>query len=669
MVDSLRTLGIVAHIDAGKTTLTERILFETGSRRFPGEVDEGTAAMDWMRLEQERGISIAAASTRVSWHGARLQIVDTPGHVDFTAEVARCLRILDSVVVVVDAVRGVESQTQTVWRQADQWRCARLVFVNKMDRPGADFAATLRSLEDTFSCRPVPISIPLFDEAGAFVGLGEPIHGTVEWFAGAIPDLEQQLLKIQMDHARDRLVEACAESDDEILADFVAGRPVADDRLVRGMRRACGAGALVPVLAGAALLGRGVDLLLDAICDFLPSPRDRDRTGLEAAFPQADPMAPLLALVFKIEHEGDEVRSHLRVFRGVLRRGMPLQCVRSGSLVEVPELWVMHASSHESVEAAGPGEIVVIPRCSSLRTGDTVHQGPAGTLPLPMPEFPEPVVAAVFETVDLASRSRVERALAELLADDPTLRVGQDLESGLPLVTGMGELHLEIVAERVHERTGTRVRVGPPRVAQRVSVWREARGAATVVDHGLDATAHAEITIQPLQLLEGTEVHDELDGRGASRLEVRKLVADLAVEGGAFDSAPVGIRLTVHAAVGEGKGAGVALLQQALLIAMQKAVGGAGLRRLEPAVDVLVQCPVASTSVVLDDLALRGAAVRQVSSGQMGSKIQARGALRAFLGYATRLRSLTKGRGEAFLAPAGLVDCADDAEPAVPTQN
>src|SRR5262245_25218327 len=247
MADSLRTLGIVAHIDAGKTTLTERILFDSGTQRFCGEVDEGTATMDWLRQERERGISIVAAATHVSWRSHELQIVDTPGHVDFTAEVERCMRVLDGVVVVLDAVRGVESQPLTVWRQADHWRAARLAFVNKMDRVGADFDGALRALAQRFSCRPIPVVIPLFDAAGVFAGLGEPVRGTATWFDGEVPEALHDRLRSQLQRAREVVVEACADLDESIMAAFVAGADVATPRLIAALRRGCIGGTLVPV--------------------------------------------------------------------------------------------------------------------------------------------------------------------------------------------------------------------------------------------------------------------------------------------------------------------------------------------------------------------------------------------------------------------------------------
>jgi elongation factor G len=668
MVAHLRTLGIVAHIDAGKTTLTERILFDAGVQRFVGEVDEGTATMDWMRQEQERGISIVAAATRVLWSAHELQIVDTPGHVDFTAEVERCLRVLDSVVVVLDGVRGVESQTQTVWRQADRWRCARLVFVNKMDRVGADFAGAVVALAERFDCRPVPVVIPLFDDHGVFAGLGDPVRGTAQWFKGDVPAVLQERLEQELRAARDVIVEACADVDEAIMADFVAGNAVASERLLAALRRACIAGTLVPTLAGAALHGHGVDLLLDAICDLLPSPIDRDRKGIEGAFPAADASAPLCALVFKVEHVDAEVRNYVRVFTGTLRPSMRLACARTGETFAAPELWAMHASHHEPVGAAGPGAIVVLPGTLAVQTGDTLH-APGHARSLPMPSFPPPVVAAVFEPATRDGEEPLVQALSALLVDDPTMLVERDEETGLPLVYGMGELHLEIIASRVRERLAGGLTVSRPRVARCATVRGAAEGRATVVAPGAPARwAEAVVEVEPLPDRGAVEVDVAALGSNPVAAAVESQLRASVHAGGPFATAASGVRIAALSIRSEdGAGADEALSQHAVAVALEKALAVAGIEALEPGVDFEVRCPAEHRSAVLADLLSRGAVMRQVSAGQLGALLQGHGSLRAFLGYATRLRSLTRGHGEVQLQPRGLE--ALPAEPPMPPQN
>jgi elongation factor G len=348
-MNRLRTIGIVAHIDAGKTTLAEHILCDSGVQSAAGAVDDGTAVMDWMRQEQERGISIVAAATTVPWRDCEIQIIDTPGHVDFTAEVERCLRVLDGLIVVVDGVRGVEAQTRTVWRHADRWRCARIAFINKLDRQGAEFESATASLVRSFECRAIPLVVPLYDSAGAFAGLLDVLTGAAQWFVGDPSPPDRMRLQHVAHAARASLQEQCADLDDAVMADFVAGRSTSPAHLRSVLRRACIAGEAVPVFAGAALLDRGVDWLLDAVCDFLPSPAERVRDGLEDAFPPPDPEAPVEALVFKVEHAQGETRNFVRVFQGTLRPGLAIEDAQNGRTVRIDELWRMRAArdSHQ----------------------------------------------------------------------------------------------------------------------------------------------------------------------------------------------------------------------------------------------------------------------------------------------------------------------------------
>ncbi len=666
-VDRLRTLGIVAHIDAGKTTLTERILFDAGAQRFCGEVDDGTATMDWMRQEQERGISIVAAATHVSWAGCELQIVDTPGHVDFTAEVERCMRVLDGVVVVLDAVRGVESQTQTVWRQADRWRTARIAFVNKMDRVGADFTAAVRSLAERFDCRPVVVTIPLFDGNGAFAGIGDPVRGTAAWFEGDVPDGLHERLRLELRRAHEVVVEICADVDDTIMADFVSGREVASERLLVALRRGCLRGVFVPVLAGAALHGRGVDALLDSVCDLLPSPVDRDRSDTGDAFPPADSSAPFCALVFKVEHADGEVRNYCRVFTGEVAVGDRVGNARTDGEFVLTELWEMHASHHRTVDRVGPGAIVVVPGVHDLQTGDTLR-APGNQRVLPMPAFSPTVLAAVFEPATPVDEAPLQRALAELLADDPTLQVQRDGESGLPLVGGMGELHLEIVASRVRERVGKTFHMSRPRVARRATIRRAAEARAIVQAPGDAARqAEAEIAVWPVpadQLI----VDIESIARHPLATSIERQLRSLLASGTVLAHPAAGLAVAVLVLTGSGDAADV-LLEQAVTVALGKAVEAAGRVDLEPEVEFEVRCPTEHRSVVLADLLARGAAMRHVSAGQLGALLQGRGRLAAFLGYATRLRSLTQGHGEVQLLPRGLVPTVDTNQDELPPRN
>jgi elongation factor G len=648
-MNRLRTIGIVAHIDAGKTTLAEQILCDSGVQASAGAVDDGTAAMDWMRQEQERGISIVAAAATVPWRDCEIQWIDTPGHVDFTAEVERCLRVLDGLVVVIDGMRGVEAQTRTVWRHADRWRCARVAFVNKLDRPGSDFTAAVAALVHAFDCRAIPVVVPLHDANGGFAGLLDVLTGSAQWFAGAPSASERRWISERLQAARQLLQEQCADLDDEVLADFVAGRATAPERLRGVLRTACIEGAAVPVLAGAALLDQGVDWLLDAVCDYLPSPLERVRIGLEDAFPLPEIDAPTEALVFKVEHAGAETRNFVRVFRGLLRAGAELEDARTGKRVRIDELWRMSAARHEVLDVAEPGRIVVVRTDGDLRTGDTLravgieHQ-------LAVPTFSEPVIGVCFEPATALDRDPMLAGLEMLRADDPTLRVEREPESGLPLVLGMGELHLEIVADRLRELRTCQFRCSKPRVALRGAVRQSGAGSATL--QAPDGTGSASVAVEI-----GPTAGDDLcvqlgpaaDSAFAAALE-RAIRAAATVAGIPVRGALVRV---LGASVASGGDAFEVLLSQAAAYAVAKAIEHAGQVVLEPMVQFEVRCPTERRSSVHADLEKREAQIRQVSAGQIGACTQGRGRLAAFLGYATRLRSITQGQGEVQLLPDG----------------
>ena len=431
---SLRTFGIVAHIDAGKTTLTERILFDTGAQAHVGSVDDGTAAMDWLPAEKRRGISITAAATRVMWGEHVLQVVDTPGHIDFVAEVERCLHVLDGVVVLIDGTRGVESQTEAVWQQAAARGLPRLLFVNKLDRDGADFAACVGELAARLDCRPLPLVVPLLDAQRAFAGLGDALTGAVQWFDGRPSAELAARLGAELRQAHDRVVDAAADVDEAILTDAIAGRRIAPERLRAALRPRFLAGDLVPVLAGAALWNRGVDWLLDAVAAWLPAFGERG-SGLAAAERAGDPVAPLCGFVFKVQHV-DAVWNFVRVVRGTLRPGAALVRARvPGDRLVAGALWHLHADRHADAAAAGPGEIVVVPGELGLRTGDTLCD-PAAVLTLPAPRFPVPLLAVACEPERAEDMPVLARALRELAVDDPTLRVDRDGDR--LFVRGMG---------------------------------------------------------------------------------------------------------------------------------------------------------------------------------------------------------------------------------------
>ncbi len=651
--DNLRTIGIVAHVDAGKTTLTERILFETGARSSQGSVDDGTAATDWMRQEQERGISIQSAAVRVGWEQWALQILDTPGHVDFSAEVARCLRVLDGVVVVLDGVRGVESQTRVVWQRADRWRCARIVFVNKMDRPSADFSACIGSIREILGGNPVAIAVPLFDGQGQLLGIGDVVRGSVSALVDSIDEPDAERMRQELQLARELMVEACAEKDDALLELVLSGAGVPDDSLVAALRRQTISGTIIPVLAGSALLGSGVDILLDAVGELLPSLGDRERVGVEPFFPAPEPKAGFRALVFKVDHTESETIAYVRVFEGRIELGRRVWCSGSATAFEIGDLFAPQAERRLPVTVVSPGEIAGLVVPASVRTGDTL-MATAGAEPLLGCEFPPPVISVLLEPAEPGALPAVRAALDSLQADDPTLQVATDAETGLPLIAGLGELHLEIVAERVREKARCELRRSRPRVTVRLRLIGEGVGHAVVGNTGPGACgAVADVRVRPGA--EGVGCAIEVGPRVQQRFAARAkdLVANWLRRpgrlGGEIVDAVVRVeRLEQDAAAEQGE-AGAGALEDALGLAVR----ASGHVVLEPRVHFRVTAPEESGSVVLADLQVRKAQIREMQSGRLGAVIEGEGFLRAFVGYATRLRSLTKGLGEVDLSPAG----------------
>lgn len=647
-MDRLRTFGIVAHIDAGKTTLTERILFDTGAQSWVGSVDDGTATMDFMPAERSRGISIAAAASRVAWGDHALQVVDTPGHVDFVAEVERCLRVIDGVVVLVDAVRGVESQTRAVWRQTVDAGLPRLVFVNKLDRPGAAFDAVFDEVREQLDCTPVALVLPLMGLDGQFAGLGDALTGAVQWFAGH-PDASQvPALQAMLLAAHERLVEVAADHDAEVMAAVVAGESLSAGRLRAALRSAFLAGEVVPVLCGAALYNRGVDWLLDAIVAFLPGVADLPSRGLWASKGAGDANAPFCGFVFKVQHL-DEVWNYVRVVRGRVIAGASLvrgqKPLTTG--VVVPELWAMRADRHEVVASAGPGEIVVVPGDLGWRTGDTVCD-PAYAVVLPSTKFPAPVLAVTFEPDVAEHVAGVFAAVHAQAIDDPTLRVSR--EHDRIVVRGMGELHLEIVADMVRSRAGVDFRVSRPWVDRRESIREAATGAAEVraMIGGVERSARCELAIQPVAGGEPATIEVGATGVmvAVAVVELRNRLAS-GMRVGALHGAVLRLLTVTNDSDAE------ALVEQAASKALENAVSSAGLLELEPWVAFEVLTPAASSAAVLADLGARGGEVGNLTAGRAGARLLGRAPLSRMIGYVTKLRSVTKGLGQVVMRPDG----------------
>ncbi len=518
----VRNIGIIAHIDAGKTTVTERILYYTGKSYKMGEVDEGTAVMDWMPQEQERGITITAAVTTCEWRGHEIHIVDTPGHVDFTIEVERSLRVLDGAVVVFSAVEGVEPQSETVWHQSDKYHIPRLVFVNKMDRVGASFQATVEMMKKKLGCKPVILQIP-WGKEGEFRGVIDllrmrGIRWKEETLGATFEEVEiPQDLRPRADKAREEMIELLADRDDSIAELYLAGEPVGEDLLRREIRKAALSFDLVPVLCGSALKNKGVQPLLDAIVDYLPSPLDippvKGRVPGTDDWEErpADDKAPLSALAFKVAMDQGRKMVFLRIYSGTLQSGQEVLNVTRGKREKAARLLQMHANKRERIEIAGAGSLVAAMGLKETATGDTLCDEEHPIL-LESIEFYEPVISVAVEARTRADQEKLAFALGKLAEEDPTFRVKEDPETGQTIISGMGELHLEVLVERMREEYNVEANVGKPQVVYRETVQGRGIGEGRF-EREIQSTLHkacVTIKVEPLARGEGNRISWEV---------------------------------------------------------------------------------------------------------------------------------------------------------------
>ena len=657
-----RNIGIMAHIDAGKTTLSERLLFVAGRTHKMGEVHDGAAVMDWMELERERGITITSAVTSLAWRGHELHLVDTPGHVDFTVEVERSLRVLDGAVAVFDAAHGVEPQSEAVWRQADRWRVPRIAFANKLDRVGADLEATLASLRKHFPDHAIAaVQRPLGREAD-FTGLEDLVARRTVRFTD--PDdprafTVEEGIGPEGEAARQALVQVLADADDVALEAALAGTDLDAAPLGAALRRATLAGRFVPVLCGSALRNLGVPQVLDAICDYLPSPLDlpplagvNPRTGVEEVHP-ADDAAPLLALAFKVSLL-DEQRRHVfvRIYAGRLAEGDTVWNASLGRAEKVSRVLLMHASEKHRAPAVGAGQLCALLGLKETRTGDTLSHPEHPLLMARLPTY-EPVITQAIEPAVLRDRQPLLEALARVGDEDPSFRFGEDEQTGQLVVSGMGELHLEVVAERLRREFGLAVRTGPPQVLLRETLTASAEGDATFARQTDDQEVFAEVAVRVSPLPRGGGFQFELAPEAAALPFLRKEVRDFAAQGareaadtGVLEGYPlqdVGVTLT-RAVWREGASRPFAY-KIATAEAVRNAARRAGPVLLEPLMRIEVVVPVEHVGEVLAGLDQRRARILDLAErGTAARVVQCEAPLRRMFGYATELRSRTQGR-------------------------
>jgi elongation factor G len=657
----IRNIGIMAHIDAGKTTTTERILYYTGRVHRPGDVDDGATQMDYMEQERERGITITSAATTCAWHEHRINIIDTPGHVDFTAEVERSLRVLDGAVAVFCGVGGVEPQSETVWRQADRYSVPRIAFINKMDRLGADFGRAVQSMVERLGARPVPVNLPLGSE-DAFRGVIDLLAMNVrvpnEGDLGAtwtIEEIPADLLEdAQM--ARLELIEAVAETDEELMELFLAEREPTVAQLKAGLRRATIAGHLVPVLSGSALKNKGVQEVLDAVVDYLPSPLDRPaihgsgRDGEDVQVRQPDDAEPFSALAFKILGDPFAGRlAFLRVYSGTLSAGKTVLNVTTGKRERIQRLLRMHADKREDVSETRTGDIIAAVGFKEIRTGDTlaVQEHP---LLLDKVSFAEPVIYMAIEPRTKADQDKLGDALQALSDEDPTFHVRRDADSGQLVVWGMGELHLEIMIDRLQREHKVACATGRPQVAYRETVTREVvqKGHFERELAGKSNFAEVELTIRPGGYGTGVVFVDETK-KGTIPAEFVPFIdqsARQACETGVLAGYPLtdlAIALT-GAKHQEGQSTEMGF-RNAAVSALWDGAKQAAPALLEPVMAVEVVVPAEFLGDVTGHLNQRRGRITGMEQRRADQIVHADVPLVEMFGYATQLRSLTQGRG------------------------
>jgi len=661
-IDKLRNIGLIAHIDAGKTTTTERFLFYAGRTHQLGSVDSGTTVTDWMDQERERGITIVDAAVTAFWNDHQINLIDTPGHIDFTAEVQRALRVLDGAVVVFDASQGVEPQSETVWRQADRYHVPRLCFINKMDRLGADFARSVEDIRDRLGANPVTLQLPIGSESG-FEGVVDLIAmQAIRWAdeLGAhreyapIPD---ELLAAA-EAARATLIEEVAAEDDELLGRWLEGGGIDNDLLKRAIRRDTLANKVVPVLCGSSLRNKGVQPLLDAVVDYLPSPLDigeitgRHPDNNQPLSRQPDDAAPLSALLFKTVTDPYAGRlAYVRVYSGVLKKGDNLLNPRFGRPQRVGRLERMYAEHREDIEEIHAGDIAALLGLKEAVTGDTLCD-PRHPLLLESISFPEPVIKITVTPLTAQDHERIAEALQHLAEDDPTFRAETEEETGQTLLSGMGELHLEVVIERLRREQGVNVRTGKPRVAYKETVSqpvRRAEGRFVRQTGGKGHYGHVVIDLAPGATGSGLVIDNRLSGGVIPKEFIPSVESGLreAANNGAIGGYPV-TDLTVTLVDGS------AHATDSNPLAFKIAAGMAlreGLEKgrsvlLEPVVRGEVLTPEDHLGDVLGQLTARRAEIEGVGDkpGQVKA-IRCLVPLSEMFGYATELRSATHGRG------------------------
>jgi elongation factor G len=656
----MRNIGIMAHIDAGKTTTTERILYYTGRTYKIGEVHEGTATMDWMEQEQERGITITSAATTCEWRDIAINIIDTPGHVDFTAEVERSLRVLDGAVAVFDAVAGVQPQSETVWRQADKYGVPRICFINKMDRMGADFFHAVDTIVDRLKAKPVPIQIP--------VGAEDKFEGVVNlitmkariWRDESLGakyddvDIPAHLVE-QAQQYRTQLVESVSECDDELMNKYLEGEELTEAELMRGIRKATIAQQIFPVICGSSFKNKGVQNMLDAVVDFLPSPIDipavkgvNPETNEDVTRPSED-NAPFSGLVFKIMTDPFVGQlCFVRVYSGKLNTGMSAYNAGKRKSERIGRIVKMHANKREEIQEVMAGDICACVGLKTVQTGDTICDERSPVI-LESIDFPAPVIQLAIEPKSKADQEKLGVAIAKLVNEDPTLRVNTDIETGQTILAGMGELHLEIIVDRMKREFGVEANVGKPQVAYRETIRVKADGEGRHVRQsgGKGQYGHCKIRIEPVEEGKGFEFVNKVVGGTIPKEFIPAIEKGIVerLEGGLIAGFPMSdLKVEVYEGSYHDVDSSEMAFKIAGSLAIQDAVKRAKPVLLEPIMSVEVVVPDEYMGSVNGDLISRRGRLEGMELRGTTQVIKSMVPLSEMFGYATELRSRTQGR-------------------------
>ncbi|MBI1978019.1 MAG: elongation factor G [Candidatus Omnitrophica bacterium] len=658
----IRNIGIAAHIDAGKTTTTERILYYTGKTHKIGEVHEGTAVMDWMEQEQERGITITSAATTCFWHDCRINIIDTPGHVDFTIEVERSMRVLDGAVCLFGAVEGVEPQSETVWRQAERYHVPRISYVNKMDRVGAAFESCVEQMKDRLGANAVPLQLPLGKE-DYFKGVIDLVQMKACVFhdetLGAqfdevdIPAEDQEAAK----KAREFLIEKVGEHDDAVMHKFIEGQEPSVEELKAGIRKATVAIKILPVICGSSYKNKGVQQLLDAVVDYLPSPLDvpaikgKDPKSDQEIERHPDEKEPFSGLVFKLAADrfaGGGNFAYVRIYSGVLRSGTYVSNASKGTKERIGRMLLMHANKREEIEEAGAGNIVAVVGLRDLKTGDTLCDE-AHPIILESLFIPEPVISLAVEPKTKADRDKLSQTLQRMAQEDPTFRIKSNEETGQTIISGMGELHLEIIVDRMFREYGVQTNVGKPQVAFKETIKNSAKAEGKYIRQtgGRGQYGHCLLAIEPQERGKGVEFVNKVVGGAIPREYVPAVEAGVreACQGGVLAGYPI---LDVKVTLYDGSYHDVDSSEIAFKIAgsmgLKEAVKRAHPVLLEPIMVIEVIVPEENMGAIIGDLNSRRCVIQEMGNRGNVKFVKALAPLMEMFGFASAIRSLSQGR-------------------------